>query len=236
MGHSFLDPGPAQAAKHLIKAIHSRGGWVSLDVGMEPSKAIPQKILQISRQRGYSARQPGRSGCAHRHARSFRSVCRVAQSRRSRSGAEGRQAWLFGQPKCQPMLVPSFSVRSVDSTGAGDAFVAAFLQARLRGWPTIEGAIAANAAGALAATVVGAGQNLPGQREVAALLRAQRLRGKWDEARKRVLARLHHSPLAAQKELKMTRTPTTLHFPNGKRNRSPANEIARRSLSLRPSL
>ena len=48
-GHSFLDRGPAQAASQLIKAIHARGGWVSLDVGMEPSKAIPQKILQITR-------------------------------------------------------------------------------------------------------------------------------------------------------------------------------------------
>src|SRR5271170_2158295 len=48
-GHSFLDPGPAQAAKLLIKAVHTRGGWVSLDVGMEPSKAIPRKILQIAR-------------------------------------------------------------------------------------------------------------------------------------------------------------------------------------------
>ena len=72
-------------------------------------------------------------------------------------------------------------------------FVAAFLQARLRRWPTIAGAIAANAAGALATTVIGAGQNLPGQREVAALLSAQRLKGKWDESRKHVLARLQHS-------------------------------------------
>jgi len=78
----------------------------------------------------------------------------------------------------------------VDSTGAGDAFAAAFLQARLRGWSTAEGAIVANAAGALAATVVGAGETLPGMREVAALLRARRLKGKWDAARSRVLARL----------------------------------------------
>jgi hypothetical protein len=62
----------------------------------------------------------------------------------------------------------------------------------LRCWPAIEGAIAANAAGALATTVVGAGQNLPGEREVEALLRAQRLKGKWDEARKRVLAHLKY--------------------------------------------
>jgi sugar/nucleoside kinase (ribokinase family) len=93
------------------------------------------------------------------------------------------------------VVVPSFSVRAKDSTGAGDAFVAAFLQARLRGWPAIESAIAANAAGALATTVVGAGQNLPGEREVAALLSAQPLKGKWDEPRKQVLACMQRSHL-----------------------------------------
>src|SRR5271155_1014257 len=48
-GHSFLDRGSARAATPPITAIHARGGWVSLDVGMEPSKAIPRKILQMAR-------------------------------------------------------------------------------------------------------------------------------------------------------------------------------------------
>jgi ribokinase len=191
-GHSFLDRGPAQAATQLIKAIHARRGWVSLDVGMEPSKAIPLKILQITRSVDIllvsideaaaltGTRDPFRAYAALRKAGAREVVLKVGR-RGCIISADGKS-----------MLVPSLSVRMVDSTGAGDAFVAAFLQARLRGWPTIEAAIAANAAGALATTVVGAGQNLPGQRAVAALLRTQRLPGKWDEARKRVLARLRH--------------------------------------------
>jgi ribokinase len=191
-GHCFLDPGPARAAKDLIKAIHARGGWVSLDVGMEPSKSIPQKILQITRSVDIllvsldeaaaltGTRDPFRAFASLRKTGAREVVLKV-----------GRRGCLISEND-RPVLVPSFSVRSVDSTGAGDAFVAAFLQARLRGWPTIEGAIAANAAGALATTVVGAGQNLPGRRAVAALLGAQRLPGKWDEARRRVLARLKH--------------------------------------------
>jgi sugar/nucleoside kinase (ribokinase family) len=189
-GHSFLDRGPENAARHLIKAIHAREGWVSLDVGMEPSKAIPQKILQMARSVDIllvsldeaaaltGTRDPFRAFAKLRKAAAREVVLKV-----------GRRGCLVSEDG-HPVLVPSFSVRAVDSTGAGDAFVAAFLQARLRGWPVIEGAIAANAAGALATTAVGAGQNLPGQREVAALLSAQRLKGKWDEARKRVLARL----------------------------------------------
>ncbi len=192
-GHSFLDRGPAQAVSQLIKAIHARGGWVSLDVGMEPSKAIPQKILQIIRGVDIllvsldeaaaltGTGDPRRAFAILRKAGAREVVLKI-----------GRRGCIVSAGS-RPMLIPSFSVRVVDSTGAGDAFVAAFLQARLRGWPTIEASIAANAAGAVATTVVGAGQNLPGQHEVAALLRAHRLRGKWDEARKRVLARLRYS-------------------------------------------
>jgi ribokinase len=92
-----------------------------------------------------------------------------------------------------PVVVPSFSVRTVDSTGAGDAFLAGFLQARLRGWSAAEGALAANAAGALAASIVGAGENMPGARDIAAFLRTRRLAARWDAVRLRVLARLEHS-------------------------------------------
>lgn len=194
-GHSFLDRGPAQAAAHLIKAIHVRGGWVSLDVGMEPSKAIPEKILQIARSVDIllvsldeaaaltGMRDPFEAFAALRKAGAREVVLKV-----------GRRGCLISESE-RPVVVPSFSVRAKDSTGAGDAFVAAFLQARLRGWPAIESAIAANAAGALATTVVGAGQNLPGEREVAALLSAQPLKGKWDEPRKQVLARTQCSHL-----------------------------------------
>jgi len=194
-GHSFLDRGPAQAASDLIQAIHARGGWVSLDVGMEPSKAIPRKILQMSRRVDIllvsldeaaaltGTRDPFRAHAALRKAGAREVVLKV-----------GHRGCLITEGG-GPVLVSSFSVRSVDSTGAGDAFVAAFLEARLRGWPTVEGAIAANAAGALAATVIGAGQNLPGPSEVATLLSAQRLPARWDAACKRVLTRLRQGRL-----------------------------------------
>ena len=53
-------------------------------------------------------------------------------------------------------LVPAPSVRSIDGTGAGDAFAAGLLYGRLAGWPLEEAAHFACAAGALATTAVGA--------------------------------------------------------------------------------
>ena len=83
--------------------------------------------------------------------------------------------------------VPSFAVRAVDSTGAGDAFTAAFLQGQLRGWHVAEAALAANAAGAAAAGVVGAGERLPTLQQIVRVLRAQRLKKPWEAVRLRVL-------------------------------------------------
>jgi sugar/nucleoside kinase (ribokinase family) len=56
--------------------------------------------------------------------------------------------------------VPAFPVQAVDGTGAGDAFVAGILYGRLAGWPLVDAARLANAAGALATTAVGATEGL----------------------------------------------------------------------------
>jgi sugar/nucleoside kinase (ribokinase family) len=53
--------------------------------------------------------------------------------------------------------VEPLPVRAIDGTGAGDAFVAALLLARLKGMPLQDAGRLANAAGALATTVPGAG-------------------------------------------------------------------------------
>jgi ribokinase len=99
-----------------------------------------------------------------------------------------RGCLIVDQDKLQ--LVPAFAVRAVDSTGAGDAFTAAFLQARLRGWPALEAAIAANAAGAVAATAIGAGENSPTPKQIANVLRHQNLAPTWDTVRLRALQRM----------------------------------------------
>jgi len=192
VGYNFLNPGPARAAKEITREIHARGGWVSLDVGMAPSQQIPGKILQLISSVDIlllsadeatlltGARDP-----------------RAAFVRLQKAGARelilklGKSGCLISQ-NGGPQHVPSFDVKMVDSTGAGDAFVAGFLQARLRGWSLEEAAIAATAGGAAAVSFVGAGEKLPGSRAVASLLRSQRLRGKWDAVRRSAVARLQN--------------------------------------------
>jgi ribokinase len=189
-GHSFLDPGAEKTAKRLMKAIHANGGWVSLDVGMEPSKAIPRKILQMSSKVDILLLSLDEAAALVGTRKPFEAFARLRKAGARevvlKLGKRGSMIAEHGTP----VVVPSFSVRTVDSTGAGDAFLAGFLQARLRGWSVAEGAVAANAAGALAASVVGAGENLPSVRDITAFLRVQRMKAPWDRVRLCVLERL----------------------------------------------
>jgi ribokinase len=194
MGYSFLDSHPTQAATQIIRQLRANGGWIALDAGMEPSQKIPEKILQIakrvdvlfvsqeeataltgSHQANAAVRQLKKAGVHNIAVKLGKRGCLIAEDDAIRE-------------------VPPFSVHAVDSTGAGDAFTAAFLQARLRNWSAAEAALAANAAGAAAATVVGAGEQAPSTRAIAQVLRSQRLPAPWNEIRQRVLSHMGQKP------------------------------------------
>src|SRR5919108_637088 len=63
-------------------------------------------------------------------------------------------------------LIPSFPVRAVDTTAAGDAFCGALAVALAEGRPLRDAVRFACAAGALAVTVMGAGPSLPRRRDI----------------------------------------------------------------------
>jgi len=66
--------------------------------------------------------------------------------------------------------VPGFRVCVMDTTGAGDAFNAAFVYGRLKGWTLRESAVLANAVGAIKVTKLGAGRQVPTRDEVSRFL------------------------------------------------------------------
>lgn len=193
VGYNFLDPGTERAAKQILRMVHGRRGWVSLDVGMAPSVEVPRKILRAGRNVDilFVSRDEAAALTGTRDPRK-------AFDALKRNGARevvlklGQQGCLIAE-QGRIREVPSLPVRTVDSTGAGDAFVAAFLQARLRGWADAEAALTANAAGAAAASVVGAGTQLPAAREVLRILQASRLKEPWEKVRLRVLEHLRES-------------------------------------------
>jgi ribokinase len=190
MGYSFLDGGGEAAARQIIAAVRRNNGWVSLDAGMEPSEKIPQKILRVAKTVDlfFVSSEEATALTGHRQAeKAFNALLYSGISRVvMKLGKRGCVIVDDGAVR----QVPPFSVRTVDSTGAGDAFTAAFLQGQLRGWHVAEAALAANAAGAAAVSVVGAGERLPTVQQIVRVLRGQRLKKPWDAVRLRVLRRL----------------------------------------------
>lgn len=190
MGYSFLDEGGETAAQQIIAAVRRKKGWVSLDAGMEPSKRIPGKILR-------AAKTVDLLFVSNEEATTLTSYCELEKAFNSLLNLPIPAVVMkLGKRGCLIVddgtvrQVPSFAVRAVDSTGAGDAFTAAFLQGKLRGWHIAEAALAANAAGAAAAGVIGAGERLPTLQQIVRVLRAQRLKKPWDAVRLRVLRHL----------------------------------------------
>jgi 2-dehydro-3-deoxygluconokinase len=157
---------------------------------MEPSKRIPKKILRLLPQvdllfvsSDEAAILTGRSNPRESFLQFERAGTKEIVMKMGKSGCLISDGGILRE-------VPSFAVRAVDSTGAGDAFTAAFLQGRIRGWSTLEAALAANAAGAAAASRVGAGTMLSDVAGTLKLLRMQRLKGPWEETRLQILSRV----------------------------------------------
>ena len=190
MGYSYLNAGSAAAAHQVTAAVHRNDGWVSLDAGMEPSQKIPRKILRAAKSVDlfFVSDEEATMLTGYRSPKkAFKRLLQLGIP--SVVMKLGKRGCLIADDGTV-QRVPSFPMRAVDSTGAGDAFTAAFLQAQLRRWPLAEAALAANAAGAAAASVVGAGERLPTRQQIARVLSAARLNNPWGEVRLRVLRRL----------------------------------------------
>lgn len=67
---------------------------------------------------------------------------------------------IFSEPNCQFHL-PAYPVTAVDTTAAGDAFIAGLVYGTLKAWTPREKIRFANACGALASTKIGAISSLP---------------------------------------------------------------------------
>ena len=66
----------------------------------------------------------------------------------------------------ETIVLPGYSIRAVDATGAGDNFAAGFISEILRGKPKEEALRFANACGAICATAVGASAALQNRQQV----------------------------------------------------------------------
>jgi ribokinase len=129
---------------------------ISLDIGSASMRLAPQLVAEVAARADVlfpseDTSEPTQSG----------------QIVLRKLGAEGCTI-LTGNDR---VIVPPFAVPVVDTTGAGDAFDAGFIAGRVRGLDVRSSALLANACGAAAVTVLGAGNALPGRDLILGLLR-----------------------------------------------------------------
>jgi ribokinase len=189
-GYNFLTPVTEATARFLHKSLRKKGALVSLDVGPDASRLFPRKVLQLASQIDILFANLSEAYALTRE-RDPRSALRSLHNAGAtdvvlKLGKDGCMIFHEGEV----MEAPAFPIDAVDSTGAGDAFVGAFLQARLRGWSQPEAAVAANAAGAAATKVLGAGENLPHLQDIVGILQTPLADREWDSVRRAVLSRL----------------------------------------------
>ena len=101
-----------------------------------------------------------------------------------------RGAFIFAADGLSRMI-PSFKVKAVDSTAAGDAFNAGLAVALMRGMAMHEAVRFGAAAGALSATRAGAQSSMPSAAEVAKLMKSQ------PGSKSRVVPAADKSPLSS---------------------------------------
>lgn len=85
----------------------------------------------------------------------------------------GAKGSLYLEGDGQPIFTPSFRVRAVDTTAAGDTFIGAFVAAGAQGLDTPAALRFATAASAIAVTREGAQASIPTRREIESFLAEQ---------------------------------------------------------------
>ncbi|GAH06800.1 unnamed protein product, partial [marine sediment metagenome] len=78
----------------------------------------------------------------------------------------GEKGSIFITPKDEILKVPSYIVKSIDTTGAGDAFIGGFVFGIITGKSVEESTKLGNASGSFSVTKLGAQSSLPYKKEL----------------------------------------------------------------------
>ncbi len=174
----------------IARLVREAGGRVSLDPNIRAELASPAQIRALTDPIVRVASIVFPSG---EEARSITGAETTAAACAALRGAQQNEAVVLKQgadgctvySESGAVAVPSFPVKEVDATGAGDTFDAAFLWALQRGASLVTAALWANAAGAVSVTVTGPIEGAPNGEKVVALLTAN---GKRTAAIERLIA------------------------------------------------
>ncbi|MDQ2711253.1 MAG: ribokinase [Acidobacteriota bacterium] len=164
---------PLVTTKMVLETARKRGATTILDPA--PAQELPGEVLEL-----VDFLTPNQTEAALL-LQSSREIESYEEAEQAAKSLLGRGPWTvvlkigqLGVVIASPQgveRVPSFPVRPVDSTAAGDTFNGAFAAALTEGKPVVEAARFANAAAAISVTRHGAQSSIPERAEVDELLR-----------------------------------------------------------------
>jgi ribokinase len=180
-GYALVESPQRETARQAIQVAHQVGVPVTLDLGVEVTTTAREEILAMLSMA--SMVYPNRA--VAEWLTGMRSADEMAQALLAYGPATvglklGDQGCMIGSA-AGLFHVPAFTVDAVDDTGAGDSFNAGLILGRLSGLSLRESGLLANALGALATTVTGAGISLPGREAALSFLEKQRSEFAWQD-------------------------------------------------------
>jgi ribokinase len=171
--YNFLRSPQREATWKSINLAKKAGIPISMDVGVEPSRRAADDILAVLPDLklvvlGLDEAETLVGAVSTRAAVDIFQTYGV-KILGLKLGRKGCLAAQLG-PTLEEHFLPGFSVETVDTTGAGDAFCAGMIYGMIHQLELPVSGTLANALGALATTVWGGGPALPGKIEVVELL------------------------------------------------------------------
>lgn len=165
-GYALLDAPQRDAAQQAVKLAKKNNIPVSLDTGLEPVLKDPQGLLKIMSEVDICItgmqEVTALFDCTSLEEGTEKLLAAGIQLAALKLGEKG----CFVATKEDSFLCPGFKVKAVDTTGAGDSFTAGMLYGWMHGLSLRATAVLANALGALASTVYGAGFSFPDKQKI----------------------------------------------------------------------
>lgn len=162
---------PARTWLSMIRRLRAEGLTLSADIGWNPemfrSRDLPRLLgeLEFTFPNEIEARAITNERSIERALKKLARWVRVPVIKLGRAGSVAIQ-------NGKMVRVKSIRVRSIDATGAGDAFNGGFLHGYLAGWALEECLRAGNVCGALATTAAGGSSVIPTQKKLRQLMKA----------------------------------------------------------------
>jgi ribokinase len=168
--HLACTPAPIELWASKLGALRSLGLTVSTDLGWNPEVLQSAKLPLLLKHCEFTfpneveAKAMTRENSVEKAARR---LCKWVQTPVIKLGQEGCLAMRRGEL----LRVKSIRVKSVDPTGAGDAFNGGFLHGYLSNWPLEDCLRAGNVCGAMATTSAGGSSAIPSRAKLLQMMK-----------------------------------------------------------------